>query len=236
VQRSAFPADDQTSRFAPIAIGMAPALGGRMWRATVSVIALLALAAGCDAGPSDETSSTEAAASANPEYDRVIEEGHPRLTNDDKPLEKSASTRLVAYSPGASAARLSERFIDLAKWTEIRSLKNEPLFKSVKNVTGAVASRSVEADLEGKLSIRARATSEPLDDGFKVRLVNTSTFRHWSGVTVIKEGNLTIDAAIIPYRDGAIVDATMAVKMEHGESNARDIAGLIARVHDWLTQ
>jgi hypothetical protein len=208
-----------------------------MVRAALSIItALFTLSAACSAVNEDDTSSSEAAATDIPEYEEAVKEGRPLLTNDDNAAAKSASTRLVAYTPAASPARLAERFLDLAKWTEIRNLKNEPLFEQVKNVTGSAGSGTVEADLKGKLSIHARATSKATDDGFSVRLVNTSTFRHWSGVAVINEGNLTIDATIVAYRDGAIIDARMAVKMERGESNARDIAGLIARIHDWLAR
>jgi hypothetical protein len=199
------------------------------------IVALVALAAGCGSEVEDAR-FTDSAATGDTEYQQVVNEGKPRLTNDDHPEEKSASTRLVAYTASASPARLSERFLDLGKWTEIRDLKDQPLFKEVKNVTGSPGSGSVEADLKGKISIHARATSERTDDGFKVTLVNTSAFKHWSGVTVIKEGNLAIDAKIVPIADGAIVDATMSVKMERGESNARDIAGLIARIHDWLVK
>ncbi len=197
---------------------------------------VVTLASACSQATSDDAETSGAAFTQNEAYDAVVAKGQPRSETDGPTENYTSRTHTIAYFRGGDAAALTDRFLDLAHWVQIKNLQNEALFSKVKlqGDTREGAKRTVTAELKGMLSFEARAVASSEEGGaFAVRFANTTAFTKLR-LTVIEPDNVVIEGKILPYAEGAIVDATMTVTMKRGKEHAPDISGAINAICRWL--
>jgi hypothetical protein len=86
-----------------------------------------------------------------------------------------------------------------------------------------------------RLAIDVNAVGRPDGDGFRASINNTNSVGSLLlGGTIIDTGKLVIDAKVVPYKDGVIVDATMRVKARKFEDQVAPLTGSIENIYTWL--
>lgn len=206
----------------------------------LSALCLAPLMTGCSAEPAedDDAAQTEGAQTTNPAYDAVVSGGTKVETSSTRNADQSASTQLLGFMPGASPEAALNRLFKVDAWKEIRDADGaQPFTKAtVKSdtTTNGIRNIVVQLELDGGVKLDVAGTAKETTKGIVVHLENTSAYKHWLAGTILEAKKLSIDVALIDYRDGVIVDAKMKAKLKKMEDKAPKLTGSIALIFDWL--
>jgi hypothetical protein len=207
------------------------------------VLALFGFVAGCVAPLDEDDGDTTASASSRsvPEYDAVVRGGTKVETDRTRSATQSARTRLVGYLPGATAPRAMSQLLDVARWTEIEDAEGEAAFQRARvsaderSEDGRIVDARLTLDNGVAFDVRAVATTED-DDVLRLRITNTSGYRHWLAGRILDPNALTIDVKLVPYASGVIMDATVTAKLRKMEDRAVPLTTSIELIFNWLAQ
>lgn len=211
----------------------------RLSRTCFLLFAIVAGSATACGAPRDNAVSSDAAFTANPEYDAVIARGAPRVVNDDtQSAQQSASTRVVGFVADSDPDDVVAKLLDVSRWTEIEDGEGEPAFERAvvlsESTDGSLRATNAELTMTGGVKLEIRAVVQETADGHRVRIANTTAYKHWFAGTILEPQKLSIDVKLVRYREGTIVDATARAKLRRLESQAGELTGSLEHIFRWL--
>lgn len=195
--------------------------------------------AGCAAPTDDEDeSSSEAAVGENPVYAAVARSGTKIETDRTRNADQSAKTHLVGFIRGGDSARVLDRLLSVARWTEISDGEGYRPFTRAEMLSDrtqdGVRTVAVKVTLDGGVALEIRGTSKSGADKIEIRMTNSTAYRHWLIGTVLDENKLQLSFDLVPFRGGVIVDATLKAKLKKKEDRAAELTGAVGPIFSWL--
>jgi hypothetical protein len=217
-------------------IARLPAVAAFLFATGAAVAGLAGCAAPSDDAPAAATSTQHLTA-----YDEVVANGTKIESDTTITPQQSAKTHLIGYLKDRQPGVVQKQLLAIAKWTEIEDADGDQPFTQARvssdhtadGVRTIAAKVKVSAGVEIQLGCTAKVTD---DDTRVIEITNTAPARHWLAGTLLETGKLTIAIKLVPYEEGTIVDATIKVKLAKMEDRARDLAGVLGPVFDWLDE
>lgn len=211
-------------------------MGARFGSRAIVLVITAALATACAPGV-EEDESVGAAQTVDPTYASAAS-GTPHIAKDTRrTARQSASTRVVQFVDGQRPDAVVEAALAVRRWTEIRDEEGKAVFSAAKVVAdeGTADGRTIRAKVTlDDVALDVEGGAQVDGDGFRVSFTNTSAYEHWLLGTVLAPNGLTIEAKIVPFRGGTIVDGTMLVKLEKREGEAEALTAAIVSFVQWL--